>query len=359
KIAVVAEDVYGRLSTYPESGAYPLMTRRVTVGPPPELSWTATPPAPPEAGGSTSGGVEFEYDARLPDSVPTREFYNPHLRTVEHLVDGQVVHSYRPDGEPRAVAGTPWFLPASVTGGVHTFTIRVTTDYRSVAEISADVLVSDGVELTGPVTSGRRVVRNGFVVTAGDVLRFRVPVATKVDGTHLDFVDIRVGNQGLFHRFPFCAEGTTDCPEAATVLTNHWGAPDEPGRATLSIQAAANGDARATTINRAIKVQPAAKLVARVSRHRLRIGRAVRVTGVLRRADNGAPQAGRTVRIQWRRLGTNRWTTLATRTTNDDGRVAARFKPRRTGFYRLRSPEVRGTLGPGISNEPKVRVLRR
>lgn len=361
KIAVVAEDVHGRLSLYPESGAYPLMTRRVTVGPPPELSLTEIPAAPPETGGSVSGGVSIGYHTELPEAVPEPDgFLDPYIYKVERLIDGEVVSTYSPYGQPRSFDATPRFSASEgLSGGRHTFTVRVHTSYKSVAEISADVLVSDGVRLTGPITSGSRIVRNGFVVTAGDVLRFRAPVETKVEGTHLGWASMDIGNHSLLWRDFDCAADAGDCAASAVLLSGQWGAPDEPGGVTLEMAATADGDRHRTTFTREITVQPAARLVARVSRHRIRIGRAVRVTAVLRRADDGTPQAGRTVRIQWKPLHAGRWKTVARRTTSDDGRIAARFKPRRTGLYRLRSPEVRGTLGAGISNELKVRVRRR
>lgn len=366
RITAVAVDTAGQPSgdpARPGTGAAAF----TTLGPPPVVTWAPAPPAPTTAAGSTSAGVQVDFAATVDEVVP--DTADAYLNRIEHLLDGEVVHEYRPDGEPRSLERPAHFLESpQLTGGVHRVGIRVTVAYNgnhfTAAEATADVLVADGTRLAGPVMAGNRIVRNGFVVTAGDVVRFRAPIEAKVPGTFLElarlYVDDDVVDQWPLGYRDFVCEGPDTCVASAVIRSdrNRWFVPEVPGRATLTLTSAVFEDRRSTVVRRGIVIQPAARLTRGVSRHRIRRGEAVVVRGRLTRLDNGAPQAGRTVRVQWQRVGTTRWRTVATRTTNRYGRVRARMTPRYSGDYRLLSPEVRGTLGRGLSAPAWVAVRR-
>ena len=87
-------------------------------------------------------------------------------------------------------------------------------------------------------------------------------------------------------------------------------------------------------------------------------GHGVRLTGRLTRLDTGEPQAGRTVVVQWRPIGGDRWRTLTTRLTDATGTIALTVRPGRSATYRLHAAEVRGTLGAATSPARTV-LLRR
>lgn len=373
KITAVAMDTAGRSSSHPSS-AGASGSSFALLGPPPVVAWSPAPPPPDTVAGSTSGGLLARYSATVDDRVPASTHpspsSHPQIYRVEHLLDGKVVHDYQPADDPRTWTGSGWFSKegSGLTGGVRQVGFRVTAAYSgtflTTSEITADVLIGDGTTLTGPVTAGTRTVNNGFVVTAGDVVRFDAPIAAKVPGTHLQraymYVD-DAGHQGwtlAYHDYP-CEQPDT-CLASTTVRSNHnaWYVPDEPGRATLTLKSATYGDHTATVVRRDIVIQAAAKLTASVSRSRIRLGEAIGVRGRLTRLDNAAPQPGRTVRVQWRRARTSTWTTLTTRTTDAYGRISARVKPQRSGDYRLVSPAVSGKLGAGLSAPVWVAVRR-
>lgn len=370
KVTAVAVDTAGQSSSHPSS-AGAAGTSWVTLGPPPLVTWSPSPPAPDVVAGSTSRGLRVDFSAALDDRVPEGGTWSssPRLFSVDHLLDGRVVRTSRLDDAPRTMTGSAFFSSAGagLTGGVHRVGVRVTAAYhggfRTATEVSADVLVADGTRLAGPVMAGRRVVEDGFVVTAGDTVRFRVPVAARVPGTYLSRVNVQT-TDSRFDRWTvgyveFPCDGPDTCTASATVRgTNPWFVPDEPGEATLTITSTVHGDPGGSEERRTLLIQPAARLDATVSRNRVRRGETVLVRGRLTRLDNGAPEAGRTVRVQWRRVGAQRWSTVSTRTTNRYGRIRARMAPARSGDYRLVSPAVTGELGKGLSRPRWVAVRR-
>lgn len=370
-IVVVAQDTEGNLSQMPTTGPTTAMKRLVHVGPPPVVRW-GNPPGKRRAAGSVSQGVMMDFYANLPDTAPALpgQISDPYISSVETLLDGTSVgkdsytepttwNGLRGGLKLRSVHGYVHLTTATgLTSGRHQLTLRVTTSYGSVADTTTGILVSDGVSWTGPVTSGGKVVNDGFVVTAGATPTFQVPVATNVAGTRLVWAEMQIGDQSLLPAYAWCPTADPyNCPESAVLRSGPWSAPDVPGTHTLEILAHADGDV-ADTITRTIVVQPAARLSLDVSSHLVRPGRSVGLTGRLTRRDTGRAQAGRAVDVQWLRSTGGRWQTVATRTTDTDGVVRIRVRPTANGFYRLRSAEIRGTLGPGVSQEQKV-FLRR
>jgi len=370
-IVVVAQDTDGNLSQMPTAGSTTAMRRLVHVGPPPVVRWD-NPPGKHTAAGSVSQGVMMDFYANLPDTAPAHpgQLSDPYISSVETLLDGTSVSkdSYTEPTTWNGLRGGTKLRSAhgyvkltkdtGLTSGRHQLTLRVTTSYGSVADTTTGILVSDGVTWTGPVTSGGRAVRNGFVVTAGTTPRFQVPVSTNVAGTRLVWADMQIGSQSLLTPYAWCPSADPyNCPEAAVLHSDAWAVPDVPGTHTLEITASADADG-ADTITRTIVVQPAARLSLDVSSHLVRAGRSVGLTGRLTRRDTGRAQAGRTVDVQWLRSNGRRWQTVATRTTDAYGMVSLRLRPAADGYFRLRSAEVRGTLGPGLSPDQKV-FLRR
>lgn len=370
-LVAVAEDADGNLSQMPTTGATTAVRRLVTVGPPPVVSWKA-PTDPNTASGSVQGGVTLGYHAELPSTAPARPGQpgDPYISKVETLLDGTSLgqssytdytpwNGYQRGAKLRTVDAYAYLTQdRGLTAGRHELTVRVTTSYGSVADASTDILVSDGVTWTGPVTSGGRVVRDGYVVTAGTIHRFQVPVATTVAGTRLVWAGMQISDQNLLTRYTPCpTSDPASCPGSTVIRGDDWAAPNAPGTHTLEILAQADGDAT-DILTRTILVQPAARLSLDVSSHLVRAGRSVGLTGRLTRRDTQRAQSGRTVLVQWLRTNRTAWKTVATRTTDVNGLIRLRLRPTANGYYRLRSPEVRGTLGPGQSPAQKVFVRR-
>lgn len=366
-LVAVAEDADGNLSQMPVSGATTSVRRLVTVGPPPDVTWTS-PQTDGAIDGSLTRGVSLEFHAALPDSAPARpgEPSDPYIHGYQVWLDGvsqgtstydepTVWNGLQAGRKLRAIDGW-WRLSRDhgLTAGRHTVKIRVSTSYGSSAVLKSAVLVADGVTWTGPVTAAGRRVRDGFWVTAGTLHRFKVPVATTVAGSRLDWVDAQIGGTDVFLKgWPCASVDPATCPESTVVRADEWAAPNKPGKRTLTFTAQASGD-DAETLTRTLRIQPAARLSLDVSTHRLRPGRRVRLTGRLTRRDTGAPQTGFTVYLQWRRPASTHWKKVATRTTDADGVVRLRQRPTADGYYRLRSPQVLGTLGAGTSTEERV-----
>lgn len=365
-LVVVAEDTDGNLSLMPPAAEAASVRRRVSVGPAPLVNWTS-----PQTAGTISGsmrrGVSLEFRAALPDSAPARpgQPSDPYIAGYDVFLDGSSLGSsnwnqptawnnYQAGTKLRAIDGW-WTMTAAsgLTSGRHTVTVRVRTSYGGVATLTSDILVADGVSW-GQVTTAGQVVDDGYVVTAGSLHRFTAPASTRVAGTSIDWPDVQTENQDLYMQgWPCASTDPSTCPAATVVQSDIWAAPDEPGTVTLTFTAQAHDDLP-DTITRTLTVQPAARLSLDVSRHLVRRGKAVSLTGRLTRADNGAPQAHRTVWVQWRRSNNLNWHPLAVRTTDSNGLVHYRTKPTASGYFRLRSPEVRGTIGTGISSEEKV-----
>ena len=82
------------------------------------------------------------------------------------------------------------------------------------------------------------------------------------------------------------------------------------------------------------------------------------VRGRVVRTDTGHGVRDVPVTLQWRRAGTSRWVSMASRTSGLHGRLRAAVVRRATGFYRWVSPGDPGRLGPARSKPLKVRVTR-
>ena len=365
RVVAVAQDTDGTLSS-PAWAAQ----RRVTVGPPPDITW---PTGPNTTRGSLSAGVWPEFHAELPDSAPAGRGapYDPFISEFETFLDGRSlgVSSYtdpsswngqRAGAMLRSVTGWTHLTQANgLTAGKHVVKARVTTSYGAVAESSTTVIAADGLSWTGPVTSGGRVVEDGFVVTAGTLNSFAVPVATKVPDTYLLWSQVEVGDLDVQVHTPLCwTDDLPACPESAVVRGNDWFAPERPGTRVLRITALAEGDDAPRTLTRTLVIQPAAELSLVVPRRVTRPGGSVTVTGRLVRRDNDAPQARRRVAVLWRSNPGAPWQRVATSTTDRAGFVNLRVRPPRGGVLRLRSAEVRGVLGPGVSRVQRVYVRR-
>lgn len=84
-------------------------------------------------------------------------------------------------------------------------------------------------------------------------------------------------------------------------------------------------------------------------------GKRITVAATLRRATDGAPVAGKTVRVFTRAANRSRWTHLANRTTNGNGRIALRDLPLRATEYLVRHART-ATTGASASRVKGVRL---
>ena len=368
-LVVVAEDVDGNLSQMPVASQETTARRRVTVGPPPLRRW-----ASPRVGGRILGsmrtGVSLEFHAALPDTAPTYPGHpiDPYISGYDVAVDGVPVgtsswtsatswNGYQAKRKMRAIDGW-WPLGGAqgLTPGRHTVTVQVRTNYGAVSTLTSGILVADGV-IWGPVRSGGQVVRDGHWVTAGTEHRFTVPVATRVAGTRLGGVSASSAGRDLFPAGWPCSAEPVTCPESTRVRTVGWFAPRTAGERVVTFKAYADGD-RADTLTRTIRIHPAARLLLEASTRLVSPGRDVELTARLTRRDTGTPEAGRTVRLQWRKAGSRRWDTVRSGVTGRDGAVRFRARPTADGYYRLRSAQVLGEIGPGSSGGKWVGLRR-
>lgn len=364
-IVAVAEDADGNLSVMP-TGDRSAVRRHVTVGPPPSV--VAAPTQGDGASGSVQNGVDVDFSAALPDSAPARpgEPSDPYLRSVTLLLDGNPLWTtpytspspwsdYQAGVKQRSISGTVRVTADhGLTAGRHEVTVRITTSYDAVTDATTPVLVADGVSW-GRLTSDGHRVRNGYVVTAGTTHRFVLPVSAAVQGTGLLSVGLQVGGRDVVPQRYLCHDAEP-CPGSHTFRTGDWVAPTQPGTVTLMASAQVLQESDPRTLTRTLVVQPAARLTSAVSRQRVAAGHGVRLSGRLTRLDTAAPQAGRSVVVQWRPVGAQRWRTLTARATDATGTVALWVHPSRSGAYRLHAAELRGTLGAGTSPARTVRL---
>lgn len=374
-LVVVAEDADGNLSQMPDPSSS--VRRPVTVGPPPEARWTS-PRVGGRIAGSARNGVSLEFDAGLPETVPSRPGNpsDPHITGYDVTLDGVALGSsdwtratswnnYTANTKLRAIRGWWPIDPGPALGpGWHSVAVRVRTSYGAVTTLTSRLLVADGVTW-GQVRSRGRVVRDGHWVTAGTLHRFAVPVKTRVAGTRLVSVGALgsgpvtgAGGQDLLPAgWPCAMHAVATCPSSTTMHTTEWAVSNRPGTQVLTFTAGAEGD-QTDTLTRTIRVQPAARLSFTMSTRSARPGQVVRFSGRLARRDTGRAEPGRSVHLQWTRPDRLRWVTVATKVTRADGWVHFRHRPTRSGHYRLHSAQVSGQIGPGSSAERTLSLRR-
>jgi hypothetical protein len=314
----------------------------------------------------------LHWDTALPESAPPSESNPewPYIDRIQIFRDGALLSDKR--YTDRATWGSDfgdgkkvrteesylyWTAAGGMTPGEHTVTLRVTSSYGSVGTATRRFVITDGVRL-GRVMSGRQVVKDGHIVTAGTWVPLRFNVEGKVPGSAVTYYDILRGEESLIGGSAGCQLAMWwDCPDQVTVKAN-WSVPSKPGTYTLTFAGQEFYDPAASTMTRTFQVQPAGATHAGVSSGMVAVGKAVTVRGQVVRTDTGRGVRGVPVTLQWRKAGTARWTVVVSRTSGLGGRVRALPVRRSTGFYRWVSPGVLGKLGPSRSKALKVRVTR-
>jgi hypothetical protein len=368
----VAEDVQGHLSDADPAGA---QKRTFTVGPPPEIAWAVPagdgrPDGRANAEGLSDGSL-LGWHAAIPDDVPsdpTHPWGEPYIARVELLLDGAPWADMPADHPIWAnFATNPRYrtvdynnLGTHLAAGTHTFTLRVTTSYGSVATADRRIVVTDGVEFSPLKVDGVPVV-DGKILTGGTIHNLAYTVTGKVPGSVVSFFGLTYQGGSLTDGTQPCqALDWWTCPGGATVR-GQWAVPTRPGTYTIDYQAQESQDDTPTRRSVTFTVQAATRLPLTTSTTRVRDGARVTVTGHFVRTDpghSGAGVAGVPVKLQWRRAGTTTWLTQLSTRTGAGGWVSTRALRHHTGTYRYVAAGISGTYAPATSPTRPVYVRR-
>jgi hypothetical protein len=241
--------------------------------------------------------------------------------------------------------------------GRHTVTLRVTDSLGEVGTHTRELVVDGGVRVGRPTLDGR-ALSAGARLSALVSHDLAVTVAPVTPGAAIRQATLELDGH-VVDQYS-CATDYAICPTSGLRLAGSGALERSATGArelTLTVEMTSGGAPYVTRWP--LRVHPAAALTRTLSARVVRPGQKVTVSGVLRRSDTNAPVAGRPVSIQWAADGTQRWRTVATRTTGARGAFSARLVPPQRGRYRVVHVERAGVLGPGASAPVAVTVAPR